>query len=702
MSTPRVLLSAAAACALVFPWTNASRAKSPPPTEPDPLRPSDARGEVPFERGNADYWIEARLDPESKTVVAGATLRWTNPTGRTVSVLPFHLYMNAFRAEDTAWMRSSGGSHRGITPGKELDWGYVDVWSMQRAVGDTLEDVPYAEDPADPTLMTVTLPEPVGPGRTVELRYTFETKLPRVFARTGYADDFFMVAQWFPKIGVLEEAGGWKAHVFTLNDEFYADFGDYEVTLDVPAEMVVGASGVRVSETTDGSRKRIVQRAKMVHDFAWTAYADFAEHEGTYEGIRIRQLLPEDRLDDAPAHLEAQILALRSFEDRYGPYPWSTITIVHPPKGAGGAGGMEYPTLYTTSNRLDLPAFVRRHLFDERVAGTFTTVHEFGHQYFQGLFASNEHEQAWVDEGLNTMADLLAYEDAYGRGTEDDWVVRVVGHRLPIDAFTRLSLGRRGGIPVSPIDRPASHFPAEVGDYAAVTYSKTAAAMLTLRRLVGDDAFRKAMAAYAARARFAHPTGDDLVHAFVETLGAHPPVESAGDGDTSPATVDLADFFDQMRHGTGFPDFRVRRVSLRRALGTAGYHRSEDGTLVETPLPEDFDEKVDDLPDDAIESVVVVTRPGEFRVPVEILVAFEDDTAETVWWDGRERSVVLTFAGKRVRYAAVDPAHRILLEPDRLDNTRYRRPGSHTDAVPAFLGALAEGIALLVTVGVAS
>ncbi len=670
---------------------------------PDPLRPADARGEVPEERGNADYWIEARLDPEAKTVVAGATLRWTNPTGRTVSELPFHLYMNAFRAEDTAWMRTSGGSHRGLSPGDELDWGYVDVWTMQMAEGEDLVDVPFAEDAADPTLMIVSLPRPVGPGQTVELRYTFETKLPRVFARTGYADTFFMVAQWFPKIGVLEEAGGWKAHVFTIHDEFYADFGDYEVTLDVPADMVVGATGVRVSETTDGERRRIVQRAKMVHDFAWTAYADFAEHEGEYHGIRIRQLLPKARLEDAPAHLEAQRLALASFEDRYGPYPWSTITIVHPPPGAEGAGGMEYPTLYTTSNRARLPAFVRRWILDERVTGTFTTVHEFGHQYFQGLFASNEHEQAWVDEGLNTMADLLAYEDAFGRGTDDDWVIRFFGHRLPVDAFTRLSLGRRGDLPVSPIDQPASFFPADVGDYAAATYSKTAAAMLTLRRLVGDAAFRKAMALYAERARFAHPTGDDLERAFVEALGPRPAVfvQGAGDG-PAPAVVDLADFFDQMRYEPSFPDFRVRRIGVRRALGHAGYHRTEDGSLEETPLPEHFDDEVPDLPDEAVESVVVVTRPGDFRVPVPILVAFEDGSSESVWWDGRDRYVVLRFGGKRVRYAAIDPDHRILLEHHRIDNTRYARSEEAVvDAVPMFYGAFAEALALLLTVGVA-
>ena len=89
----------------------------------------------------------------------------------------------------------------------------------------------------------------------------------------------------------------------------------------------------------------------MVHDFAWMADPDFVEHYGEHRGIRIRQLIQPEHAADADEHLAAQIAALDSYERRYGPYPWSTITIVHPPEGAEGAGGMEYPTLYTTNDR---------------------------------------------------------------------------------------------------------------------------------------------------------------------------------------------------------------------------------------------------------------------------------------------------------------------------------------------------------------
>ena len=196
-----------------------------------------------------------------------------------------------------------------------------------------------------------------------------ETQLPKVVARTGYADDFHMAGQWFPKLGVLEEEAGWQAHTFTTWSEFYADFGNYDVRLDVPAEMVVGATGIRTGEVTEGERKRLTYHAEMVHDFAWTADPDFVEHWGEYDGIRIRQLMMKEALPEAEAHMDAQLWTLESMEARFGAYPWSTITIVHPPPEGSGAYGMEYPTLYTTSPRERLPGG----FIEERMSGIFTT-----------------------------------------------------------------------------------------------------------------------------------------------------------------------------------------------------------------------------------------------------------------------------------------------------------------------------------------
>ena len=104
----------------------------------------------------------------------------------------------------------------------------------------------------DRTVMRVPLPQPVAAGASIALVIEWHAKLPRVFARTGYRRDYYLVGQWFPKIAVYEPAGtrgriagGWNCHQFHANTEFYADFGRYRVNITTPAAFVVGATGQR-------------------------------------------------------------------------------------------------------------------------------------------------------------------------------------------------------------------------------------------------------------------------------------------------------------------------------------------------------------------------------------------------------------------------------------------------------------------------
>lgn len=690
-----------------------------PVAEPsEALRPPAQRGEIPEQARVVDYRIDARLDERAHEIHGVMRMVWRNRTQRTVDRLPFHLYMNGFRAEDTAWMAEARGQHRGKRFVRDR-WGFVSVArveelarnpaqpevAIERAPAGPGRALRFTED-AEPSTMSVALDTPLGPGDSIVLELAFVTRLPQVFARTGYYGDFHMAGQWFPKIGVLEERGGWQAHTFGLFSEFYADFGDYEVLLDVPAHYIVGASGVRVGEDPlDGGRKRLHYRAQMVHDFAWAADPDFIEHWGEYEGIRIRQLIQPKHVDDAAAHLEAQIHALASMEARFGPYPWSTITIVHPPAGAGGAGGMEYPTLYTTGNiaaTRGLPPWLVR----ERISGVFTTVHEFGHQYFQGLFASNEHAQPWLDEGMNTTANMLVYQDAYG---EDPWIAEILGHPLTIKDLSSLSLLFTADR--DPVDQPADRFDPLVESYGAVTYQKTAAVMLTLRELCGREPWDRAMTRYAERARFDHPDGALLESILVETIGgADGRLALVGEGGPGTVWLDVQDYLDQGLREAPVAEFRLLAVGNRRRLGRSGWHLDaasgrEDGdapTSAEPnpilregqrglaallghappegpegwtlhPSPASWGRSAAGLPVDEVEGFVIVQRRSSFRVPVEVLVEFEDGARQTLLWDGQAPRHRFNFPGRRVRRAVVDPRMILLIEPRKLDNAGWAR-----------------------------
>lgn len=634
------------------------------------LRAEALRGTVPPEVRITDYLLDASLDAENHRITGTARVWWRNTSTQSVDTLPFHLYMNGFRAETTEWMRTSRARHRRSKQSLGGAWGYLEIHAVELLSGrptlsDALEPSPGPSTPLDwwegedPSTMTVQLPQSVAPGESVVVDLEFTTQLPKVFARTGYFEEFHAVGQWYPKLGVLEDDGTWEAHSFTVQDEFYANFGNYVAHLDVPEHMVVGATGLRTGERIQEGRKHLTYEAEMVHDFAWMADPNFVEHSVEHRGVYIRQLIQPEHVDDAEAHMATQVAALDSYEERFGPYPWSTLTIIHPPEGAEGAGGMEYQTLFTTSDRAPLPGWVRKHLLDERMTGLYTTLHEYGHQYFQGLLASREHQQPWLDEGVNSFSNYLATLDHYA---PDPWVVNLLGNKIYPEDTHRFGTRFQGQL--EPIDRPARAFDPLVGSYRAV-YIKTSALLATLRKVVGAEDFDRALRIYCDRARFRHPTGQDLESTFAEVLG--PQVNLAREGE-APVYLDLASYFDQALRSTREIDFAVKSIQHLRRMGEAGWHRDANGDLVGGELPENTEERVEDLEDEQVTGAAVLHRPGGFEIPVDVLVEFVDGSSERSLWDGRESAIVLSWPGKRIERIHLDPDNKLLLEWRRSNN----------------------------------
>ena len=205
---------------------------------------------------------------------------------------------------------------------------------------------------------------PVAPGETISIAMDFVSRLPRVAVRTGYKGDFFFVVQWFPKIGVFQETG-WNCHQFHASTEFFADFGNYDVSIDVPARFrgKVGATGRRVEERETSGRPgplplpagerprlRLDRRPRLPRP----------RRRLPRGGPRRRAALPASPArarrrrpsgTSAPRRPRSRATAACS-----APYPYATLTIVDPPWGARGAGGMEYPTLITAGTSLERPA----------------------------------------------------------------------------------------------------------------------------------------------------------------------------------------------------------------------------------------------------------------------------------------------------------------------------------------------------------
>ncbi|HLL20673.1 MAG TPA: M1 family metallopeptidase, partial [Kofleriaceae bacterium] len=470
------------------------------------VRPLPVRDDTPPLRGGAapksdriaSYRIDARLDTTKHQIAATQTMRWRNTGPAAVDKLPLHLYLNAFKNEQSIFMRSSRGVMRGARA-SDAAWGWIQIESVQLGGVELASKLTYPHAP-DESVAELALPAPIEPGATAELHFKFTAQLPEVFARTGFKGEFNMVAQWFPKIGVLLPSGIWECRPHHALSEFFADFGTYDVTLTVPNTYVVAATGVldSVSEAPGGTRT-YAYKAEDVHDFVWMADPYMEVMTGTAKvedgNVTVRVLYRPAQEAFAKRHLAAGIGAIEKFSAAYIPYPWPIMTIVDPPGDAMyGAGGMEYPTLVTTAGD---SVFMRPGM---RLP-EFVTVHEIGHNWFQGMLASNEPLEAWLDEGVNEWADAKVMNELYGsRSSAIDWM----DWHAEIVALQRAAAG--GQALPSPIATAAAAF-VDGDNYAAASYTQTMRALKTLENTVGAAKFAAAMKVYATKFAFKHPTG---------------------------------------------------------------------------------------------------------------------------------------------------------------------------------------------------
>jgi hypothetical protein len=414
-----------------------------------------ARSNQPDPPCRADYAIRVRYEEEERRLVGDELVQWTNASSDDVPDLWFHLYWNAFANNRSTHLVESKGELRGI--GISDEWGWQRITSIEVRGKELLPKLKWRTGDdgreEDRTVFSVPLDPPARPDEVVQVRVQWEARIPRIRRRTGYKDDFLFIAHWFPKLGVYEGGSGWNCYQFHASTEFFADYGVYDVTLDLPEKYAgrIGASGVQVEpdRVADG---RVVARfaapspedrrtpdalgkMPLVHDFAWTADPDYLKREFTFRyaewaerydaevdrvalalgrpraevalrDVRVTVLLQPEHADQDLRHFDATCTALFFYGLWYGGYPYEHVTCVDPAWGGGAAGGMEYPTLFTAGSRM--------HTRPEMHTPESVTVHECGHQFWYGLVGNNEFEAAWMDEGFNTFTQNEALALHYG------------------------------------------------------------------------------------------------------------------------------------------------------------------------------------------------------------------------------------------------------------------------------------------------
>jgi hypothetical protein len=620
------------------PATPVSADDSGPLTIPDTTLAINS--DKPMSERVVHYVIDAHYDATKHTVNANEILTYHNLTGQALDHFPFHLYQNAFEPNAT-WVREAkieGSRDTAYDKWDEKEYGSETINKIEVVgQGDLTSQLHYIQpddgNKDDKTVIDLPVAKAIPAGAYVQFKIAFQTKFPETQARSGWKRDFVLGGQWFPKVGVWWH-GAWNCHQYHATTEFFADFGVFDVKLTVPQDEVVGASGIKVGEVNNSDQtKTVTYHADDIHDFAWTASPRYKVREAVYQAqmgpVQMRILMQPAHWSQVDRHEKILRESLEHFESWYGPYPYKTLTLVDPEPDSA-AGGMEYPTFITGDTSWFMPEGLH--------VPELVVEHEFGHQYWYGMVATNEFEDAWMDEGINSYSEVKVLDSILGRNTS---IINLAGITLSERGEQRLSYA--GVADVDPIAENAYDY-YDYNSYGGITYGKTASVLLTLEGIIGEDTMQKAMHVYFMKYRFTHPTKEDFLKTIEEVSGKN-----------------LRWYFNQAIYGSPVMDYKVLKIES---------------------YPVDwYQEKKASGKDDkntVYRSFVWLQRKEGFVMPVDLEVKFENGEKVREHWDGANRWVKFGPYEKKakVESAEIDPDHTIQIDRNDFNNSYTVEPNA--------------------------
>lgn len=573
------------------------------------------------------YDIEVNLDVDKKAINAKEKIVWYNKSDISTNEIQFHLYPNGYKSTHTEFAKGYDIS----APDAKTEI-KINNFSVNGNKKELIYFQPEIPNPYDSTVAKVILDSEIEPGDSVEIYFDYSMKIPRSVKRLGYATgrNFFFVSQWFPKVGVFEN-GKWICSQYHPYLNFYSDFGNYSVKITAPENYTIASTGVINSLIRKGNSVTYSVTQNGVHDFVWLASDEILYRTATYtrkdgSQIQINAYVQPEREKYFYRYFECVKNCLAFFEENIGAYPYQNISLVDVPR-TSGAGGMEYPTLFTVS----------ADLFSPQPTGwpEYLVAHEFTHQFFYGILANNEVYEAWLDEGFTSyIATKIMY-----KYYPDIFVYFTFAYYIPIYGLNFLSYneipliytladihlpeGVRSlstyyrNLNVGTIADTSFKLPNRLS-YVVNSYAKPELILHTLERYVGFNKMMGIIKHYYNEKKFKHPTADDFIEA----------VNKNTEGD-------MTWFFDDFYKSSKTFDYKV--TSLTKTA------------------------------DDTYQVLVERLRDGVFKNDV---VLYTDKETFKQKWDGTDRWKIFTFHTKhKVIAAEVDPKRKNLLDLNFANNS---------------------------------
>ena len=478
----------------------------------------------------ADYVIRASLDTAARTVTGTERITYLNRSPDTLRYLWLQLDQNLFRAGslgsqlfDPSSRFGTGGANGGFTLTRVAEPA-VPAGRGQPGRRDAV--LSYI---VNGTMMKLTLRRPLPPRGRQELdiawSFPFGANSNRMGVESIDGSTVFEVAQWYPRLAVYDDVRGWNTEQYLGQGEFYLEYGSFDVSLTLPANMLVAATGIlrNPDQVLTATQRRRLLRARSsdstvtirgrdeiddpasrpaspsgtltwrftadsVRDFAWAAARHFIWDAARANGGRTLAMSFYPPSAEPVWRESTQYIrfAIENYSAWYR-YPYPVATNVN-----GVESGMEYPMIVFCHNRTD-----PRALFS-------VTDHEIGHTWYPMVVGNNERRYAWMDEGFNTFMNHYNWEKKYPGE---------YNRRGDPALYIRFALSGRE----EPIMTPADQIR---GDLGITAYTKPGLGLILLRdHIVGRDRFDPAFQEYIRRWAYRHPTPADFFRTIEDGVG---------------------------------------------------------------------------------------------------------------------------------------------------------------------------------------
>lgn len=482
-----------------------------------------------------NYKIDVSLHDEAHELSAFEKIEYINNSNTALTYIYFHLWPNAYKNNETALAKqllSLGETTMYFA--KSEDLGYID--SLNFMIDGKPARWEYDKEHID--ICKLYLEEPLKSWDTITITTPFHVKLPSAaISRLGHIGQAYAITQWYPKPAVFDRYG-WHQMPYLNQGEFYSEFGSFDVSITLPKNYLLAATGDRIDEPEEEEwlATKVAETEKMIGSKAYSNDNSFPPSSTTFKTIRFKQYRVHDFawFADKRFHVlkgkvylpysgntidswafftnnEPQLWsnaleyihdATAFYSELNGDYPYNHVTAVDGTISAGG--GMEYPNITIIGESND--AFTLE----------TTIMHEVGHNWYYGILGSNEREFAFMDEGLNSFYEMRYIRTKYPEKTlasiiGRDSTFKFFGlnkfkHKAQYE-FSYLLAARRNTDQA--IMTPAQYFTNY--NYGAIVYSKSAITFDYLMSYVGKEKFDEAMKFYNEQWKFKHPYPEDLI-----------------------------------------------------------------------------------------------------------------------------------------------------------------------------------------------